>query len=243
MKVCQFNDFEIWNRIRNVKCFVDMCFTGTCWCWDSYLRLDCCLFCGIHSQHNITQLNTTQRKREEDKLNSIQIDSLIRKILESNWRRTYLRSLFWRRTLTKRSNIFHSFSWKETRESHKDPLCLEAKQHFLGSLTIAYMPSLNRIVHMEQVGEMEIEKTFQGIDLCVDACKQIHKIMIKHLTMSLLKKKQKNNKKWSEVRYHAKMDGEVVTNCWLGFCLGRSQLLFCSLSSSTIPQLDSLFIE
>jgi hypothetical protein len=56
------------------------------------------------------------------------------------------------------------------------------------------MPSLNRIVHIEQVGEMEVEKTFQSIELCVDACKQIHKIMTKHLTMSLLKKKQKSNK-------------------------------------------------
>jgi ribonuclease PH len=61
-------------------------------------------------------------------------------------------------------------------------------------LTVAYMPSLNRIIHMEQTGEMEMEKTFQAIDLCVDACAQIHKLMAQHLTMSLLKKKQKTNK-------------------------------------------------
>jgi exosome complex component MTR3 len=80
-----------------------------------------------------------------------------------------------------------------------DP-CAEEESHQEGSLTVAYMPSLNRIIHMEQTGEMEMEKTFQAIDLCVDACAQIHKLMAQHLTMSLLKKKQKTNKTKKKIK-------------------------------------------
>ncbi|KAJ3005738.1 hypothetical protein HKX48_000496 [Thoreauomyces humboldtii] len=50
-----------------------------------------------------------------------------------------------------------------------------------GSLVLSYMPSLNEVTHVIQSGETTSATTVKALELCVDACSQIHTVMQKSL--------------------------------------------------------------
>ncbi|KAJ3057009.1 hypothetical protein HK097_001493 [Rhizophlyctis rosea] len=54
-----------------------------------------------------------------------------------------------------------------------------------GSLMVSYMPSLNEVTHMMQIGEVTTNLTVKGMEACVDACSQIRTVMQQALAASL----------------------------------------------------------
>ncbi|KAI8926361.1 ribosomal protein S5 domain 2-type protein [Entophlyctis helioformis] len=45
-----------------------------------------------------------------------------------------------------------------------------------GSVLLAYMPSLNQVTHLIQSGEISSSQCIKAVELCVDACSQIHAV-------------------------------------------------------------------
>ncbi|KAI8816600.1 ribosomal protein S5 domain 2-type protein [Fimicolochytrium jonesii] len=58
-----------------------------------------------------------------------------------------------------------------------DPTDAE-EPHTAGSLVLSYMPSLNEVTHVIQSGETTTANTVRALEVCVDACSQIHGVMM-----------------------------------------------------------------
>ncbi|TPX62625.1 hypothetical protein PhCBS80983_g00245 [Powellomyces hirtus] len=54
-----------------------------------------------------------------------------------------------------------------------------------GSLVLSYMPSLNEVTHVIQSGETSTATTVKALELCVDACSQIHTVMQQSLAANV----------------------------------------------------------
>jgi exosome complex component MTR3 len=53
-----------------------------------------------------------------------------------------------------------------------------------GSVLISFMPSLNMVTHFIQSGESSVNTACKTMDLCLDACSQIHGIVYQSLVNS-----------------------------------------------------------
>ncbi|KAJ3106859.1 hypothetical protein HDU96_008071 [Phlyctochytrium bullatum] len=53
----------------------------------------------------------------------------------------------------------------------------EEESHQIGSLMLAYMPSLKEITHMIHTGEVGVTPITEAMDLCVDGCTKIHEAL------------------------------------------------------------------
>lgn len=54
-----------------------------------------------------------------------------------------------------------------------------------GEILVAFMPSLNQVAHFMQNGRIELGAAKKTMDLCIDACAQIHPIVHQALVESL----------------------------------------------------------
>ncbi|KAJ3172152.1 hypothetical protein HDU88_006967 [Geranomyces variabilis] len=53
----------------------------------------------------------------------------------------------------------------------------EEEAHEGGSLVLSFMPSSNEVTHVIQSGETSTAMTVKALELCIDACSQIHAVM------------------------------------------------------------------
>lgn len=54
-----------------------------------------------------------------------------------------------------------------------------------GSLVLSYMPSLNEVTHILQVGQSDSVVTSKAVEQCVDGCSKIYSVMSNALLKSL----------------------------------------------------------
>ncbi|KAI9092663.1 ribosomal protein S5 domain 2-type protein [Phlyctochytrium arcticum] len=62
----------------------------------------------------------------------------------------------------------------------------EEEAHQNGTVMLSYMPSLNEVTHVVQSGETNTTTTVKGLELCVDACSQIHSVMQQTLASTIV---------------------------------------------------------
>ncbi|KAI8842983.1 ribosomal protein S5 domain 2-type protein [Chytridium lagenaria] len=68
--------------------------------------------------------------------------------------------------------------------------CTSNEEEFqIGSLVIAYMPSMREVTHMVHSGEIAISSLTEAMDLCLDGCSKIHDALRETLIESLRPKK------------------------------------------------------
>ncbi|KAJ3393821.1 hypothetical protein HDU92_007458 [Lobulomyces angularis] len=61
----------------------------------------------------------------------------------------------------------------------------EEKINFNGSIFLSYMPASNEVTHIVQWGEVNYANSAKAIEICVDACSQIHSVMSQTLLNSI----------------------------------------------------------
>ncbi|KAH6568731.1 hypothetical protein BASA50_002781 [Batrachochytrium salamandrivorans] len=50
-----------------------------------------------------------------------------------------------------------------------------------GAMLLSYMPSINEVTHLIQSGETTVPQSVKAVELCVDACSQIHTVILEAL--------------------------------------------------------------
>lgn len=54
-----------------------------------------------------------------------------------------------------------------------------------GSIVLSYMPSLNEVTHILQLGKSEVTTSSKAIEQCIDGCSKIYNVMSHSLLQSL----------------------------------------------------------
>lgn len=59
-----------------------------------------------------------------------------------------------------------------------DPCSAEIRHpDVFGSLTVAYLPSLNQVSGLIQNGEQEVDESIKAINMCIEGCLRVHSVM------------------------------------------------------------------
>jgi len=67
----------------------------------------------------------------------------------------------------------------------------EEKELLSGTVTVAIMPTLDKITQVIQTGNIPFNQICDSIDLCTEGCKKIHEIMVNHLKKETINEYEK----------------------------------------------------